>query len=258
VIKKTTAVLAWLTVSHALLGGLYWLLLLVPESNVVMLATSLLLVVALVLGFGFVEGVALMAMPAEGGIRSSLLPAARRAWLVIAPLFVFGLVWWSAGVATARFDAHWSEIDAWIILKTGWTNATFIHTAHGHMVAFIREGIGTLLALTVFATVLASGLRGLASFGWIRRAFSWRPLLATFAALGIGVLFPSDLIYWRWLPSGTSASWFEPAFAAAKLSVAYLFANVGWMLLVTAVGQAPSSTATHPAAATPEPITPAQ
>jgi hypothetical protein len=46
-IARLSAITAWLTVGHALLAALFWLLLTVPESNVVMLGASAALAVAM-------------------------------------------------------------------------------------------------------------------------------------------------------------------------------------------------------------------
>ena len=79
-IKRTAIMFGWLASGHAIWAGLYWLLLQVPESNVLMLGTSLLLVVLLVWWMGAVEGVGILASAPGGTLRGSLLPAATRAW----------------------------------------------------------------------------------------------------------------------------------------------------------------------------------
>ena len=126
-IKRTAAVLGWLAAGHLLFGGLYWALLQVPEANVLMLATSLLLVLAMLWWLGVVEGVGLIAWN-EGLGRAGIGHAARRAWLIVVPLVVFGLVW----MLTAHFYSwvarYGSQLDAWIILKTGWTKTAALFT----------------------------------------------------------------------------------------------------------------------------------
>ncbi len=242
-IKRTAVILAWLVVGHALLGGLYWTLLLVPESNVFMLTTSLLLVLGMVWWLGFVEGVGLLAWQPDGGLRTSLAPAARRAWLVVFPLVVFGLVWWITGLASEWLDRYWSEIDAWILLKTGWTKAVFVRSACEHLIAFVRLGLGASFALTLLVSLIRMGAAGLASLSWLRRSFAWRQLVIIAAALVVGVLLPSHLAYWRWQPKGITATWFEPTFAAAKLSLMFLLANVAWAAVLRAVAHEPGPSA---------------
>jgi len=238
-IRRTTALVSWLVLGHAALGGLYWTLLLVPESNVWMLAASLLLVLGIAWLLGLVEGVSLLAWRLSGSIRQSLAPAARRAWLVVFPLLVFALVWWLTGLMSGWVDRNWSEMDAWILLKTGWTRAVILRSALDHVIAFVRLGVGASLALSLFAGLLSNGARGLLSMSWLRRAFRWRTLMVVAAALVVGVLLPSHLAYWRWLPTGSSATWFEPAFAAAKLSLMFLLANVAWAAVARTVARGP-------------------
>ena len=235
--KQAAAILAWLVIGHAVLGALYWALLLVPESNVFMLATSLLLVIGIVWWFGLVEGVGLLAWQTDGGVRTRLAPAARRAWLVVFPLVVFGLVWWMTGLVSGWLDRYWSEIDAWILLETGWTQSAILRSTFEHVIAFVRYGLGASLALTLLAGLLRAGVAGLASPSWLRRAFSWRTLVVIAAALVVGVLLPSHLAYWQWQPKGLSATWFEPAFAVAKLSLIFLIANLAWAAVVRTIAR---------------------
>ena len=242
-IKRTGVILAWLVVGHAVLGGLYWALLLVPESNVFMLTTSLLLVLGMGWWLGLVEGVGLLAWQAGGGLRASLAPAAKRAWLVAFPLVVFAIVWWITGLASGWLDRYWSEVDAWILLKSGWTKAAMLRSACDHALAFVRYGIGASLALALFVGLLRTGVGGLASASWLRRACSWRQLVVIAAALVVGVLLPSHVAYWRWQPKSLSATWFEPAFAAVKLSLMFLVANLAWAFVLRAVARDPATKA---------------
>jgi len=55
--KRWFTITAWLLAGHAILGGLYWLLLQVPESNAFMLAASVLVVMGGLAWFGYVESV---------------------------------------------------------------------------------------------------------------------------------------------------------------------------------------------------------
>jgi len=237
VIKRAAVIFVWLVLGHAVIGGLYWTLLVVPESNVTMLGTSLVLVIGIVWSLGFVEGTALLSWQAADRMRRNLAPAARRAWLIVLPLIVFALVWWMTGLVSGWLDRHWSEIDAWILLKTGWTRAAILRSAFEHVIAFVRVGVGASLALALFAGLLRRGLRGLLSASWLQLAFSWRVLVVVAAALVVGVLLPSHLAYWRWQPKSLSATWFEPAFAAAKLSLMFLLSNLAWAAVVRTVAR---------------------
>jgi hypothetical protein len=232
VIKRGVTILGWLVIGHAATFGLYWALLQVPESNVLMLGTSLLLVLGMMWWFGLVQAVGLLAWKTGSGLRASLGPASRRAWLVIIPLVLFAFVWWMTGLASGWLDRHWSEIDAWILLKTGWTKAAVVRAGCEHVIAFVRLGIGTSLALTLYASLLRTGLGAISSMAWMRRAFSLRQLVVIAAALAVGVLLPSHLAYWRWQPASVTAAWYEPTFAILKLAVMFLLANLAWTAVV--------------------------
>ena len=89
--KRAAAVVAWLAAGHLVLGAFYWALLQVPESNVFMLTTSLLLVVTMALWTGLIEGTALLALSAKGAVTPSITTALRRSWLVVLPLALVAL-----------------------------------------------------------------------------------------------------------------------------------------------------------------------
>jgi hypothetical protein len=237
VIKRTAAMLAWLVAGHAVLGGLYWALLLVPESNVFMLTTSLLLVVGMVWWCGLVEGVGLLASQADDSLRAHVRPAAGRAALVVAPLIVFAFVWWTTGMASDWLARHSTEIDAWILLKTGWTRSIVLWPAGEYVIAYVRYGLGASLALTLFVDLLRTGLGGAASSSWLRRSFAWRQLVVLTVAWVIGLLVLSPVAYWRWQPKGFAAEWFEPAFAATKLSLMFVVANLAWTAVLRTVAR---------------------
>ncbi|MEI6668901.1 MAG: hypothetical protein WCP29_12150 [Acidobacteriota bacterium] len=233
-ITRTAACFAWLVAGHAAMGGLYWALLNVPESNVFMLGTSLLLVVSLVWSLGLVEGVGLLMWRDDGGVRTSLSTGARRAWLVVFPLIVVVGAWWITGQASRWLDANWSEIDAWIILKTGWTKAAILHTVSNYVIALVRLGVGSALGVMLFAILLRDGIGAMVSPLWLRRAFAWRLWLTLALAYVIGVIVPSQYAYWRWQPKTLPGSWFEPTFATVKLSVLFALALCAWLFVLRA------------------------
>ena len=233
-IKRTAAVFGWLVAGHLVLGGLYWALLQVPEANVLMLATSLLIVLGMLWWLGVVEGAGLTAWD-EGLGRTGIGRAARRAWLVIVPLVVFGLVWMLTANFYSWLARYGSQIDAWIILKTGWTKTAALFAAIRVLIGIVRWVIGLSLALALFSAALRDGLRGLMSVAWLRRAFGWRQVIVVLAALAVGFWLPWKYVNWR--PEGlTLGTWMEPAFASAKLAVMFLWANVAWTVVLRAVG----------------------
>ncbi len=99
----------WLAFALHVLAGLYWALLSTPESNALMLALSLVLIVVLLLGAGVALDVAVRLWtrgPIAVRRHELVLPALR----LLPALAVFGAVWWVADAAgacgrgVARFD----------------------------------------------------------------------------------------------------------------------------------------------------------
>jgi hypothetical protein len=225
------ATVAWLCAGHAIVFGLYWLLLQVPESNAWMLGASVLVIALGVLVLGIVEMMAILALKPVDPMGAALKTSLRRAWLAIFPLAVFGIVWWVTGAATRWLGLHSGEIDAWIIAKTGWTRTAGLHTVLDWLVAFVRYGLGTSLAVAWLAALASRGVKGLAS-NWLRDGLAWKRLLIVSAALFAGWWLPWQAVYWR--PESLPPTWVQPAFAAVKLAVLYVVANVAWAVVLRA------------------------
>lgn len=228
--SRSIAVVAWLVVGHAVLGGLYWLLLQVPESNALMLACSALVVITLVYGAGLVELMPLRAVGASAPMGLALGVAARRAWLVIAPLAVFAVIWWATGLAQDRATGSAGEIDAWFIARLGWTKTSWFHMTIHVALAFGRYAIGVALAAAMLAAIAAGGMKALAGGPWLLGALRWRYLLLVAGAMIVGFALPSHALYWR--PASLPDTWMQPAFAVAKLLVLYVVANAAWAFIL--------------------------
>jgi hypothetical protein len=230
------AIVAWLVAGHVILGGLYWALLQTPESNLFMLATSALLVVAMLLGAGIVEGVGLMGWQHPGGVAGLIGGVSRRVFWVVPALAVFAAIWWATGAYLRYFAGHAGEIDAWFIAQTGWVRTAWFHVSVQWIGYFLRFVVGTSLALSLFAAGLAENWAGIARVGWLARACSWR----TLAIVGLALLAmwagPWQLAYWR--PSGLPSTWVQPTFAGAKLVMLFLVVNALWALVLWAIGRA--------------------
>jgi hypothetical protein len=224
------AVVCWLVAGHAVVGGLFWLLLQVPESNVLMLASSALLSVAAIYAFAVVQLMPLRAFGASEPMGRALGVALGRAWLVVVPLVIFGAIWWATGLAQEAFLGRAGEVDAWFIARLGWTNTGWVHTAVHVVLAFVRFGIGVALAVSMLAAIAGSGLAGLMSDAWLRGAFRWRYLLFVVAGLIVGFALPSHALYWR--PASLPPTWVQPAFAAVKLFVLFVVANAAWAFIL--------------------------
>ena len=224
-IRRVAAVAGWLVAGHALLGMLYWLLLQIPESNVWMLASSLLVLLALVWLAGVVEMTALLAFAVDGPMRDALSPALRRAWLIVLPCALFAATWWLTGAAASWHGRYAGQVDAAIIARTGWTGTAWLHEAADWLIAAVRWVIGVSLAAAFAAALAIGGLRGLHP-RWAVRGLRWRPLAVTAAAAAIGVWLPLQAAYWR--PAFLAPNWMEPAFAAVKLAVLFVITQLAW------------------------------
>lgn len=222
-------VLAWLVVGHAVVGGLYWLLLQVPESNAWMLLASALVVLAAVFLFGVIESVAALGLTSDTPMKTAVRLGLRRAWLVIFPVAVAGCIWLVTGSASEWLTGNAGRIDAWLIAKTGWTRTSGLHSALDWVVTFVRYGVGASLGAALLAALVSRGLPGLGS-DWWRKGLSWKRLVAVSLALLAGFWLPWQAVYWR--PASLPSTWIEPAFAAVKLGVLYAVANVAWALVL--------------------------
>ena len=233
---RVLAVLAWLCAGHAVVGGLYWLLLNIPESNAWMLGASLAVVLAAVWMAGLVEMTAMLALGGDLPPTSAPRRAAGRAWLIAFPIVVFAAIWWVAGSAADWHARHAGEIDAWLIAKAGWTRTAWLHSGLTWLLAFVRYGIGTSLALALLASVSAGSLRGIGA-AWIPRGLAWRHLLVISLALLVGLWLPWQAVYWR--PASLPSTWVQPAFAAAKLLVLYVIGNLAWAVALRTAARQP-------------------
>lgn len=222
-------ILAWLSAGHAALAGLYWLLLQIPESNVWMLAALGVVVMAAVWLTGAIEMTASLAFATDAPVRSAFGTVRGRAWLIVFPLGLCAAIWWATGEAGARHARDSGQIDAQIIAWTGWTRTAWLHAAIGWLLAFIRWAAGVSLAAALTASLAQEGMQGLRP-RWIRQAHRWKALLATTAALALGVWLPWQAAYWR--PEALPPTWVQPAFAAAKLLVMFVLAQLAWAIVL--------------------------
>jgi hypothetical protein len=231
---RVAAVAAWLFAGHIVLGSLYVLLLQIPESNAWMLASSLLVVLAAAWLAGVIEMAALLALEANGPLRSALRPALRRAWLIVVPMALFAVIWWLTGEAAAWHARYRGQIDAQIIARTGWTGTAWLHAGADWLIAAGRWVVGLSLATALAAALARQGWRGMHP-RWIGRGLRWRPLAATTIAAAVGWWLPWRAAQWRpaWLPP----TWVEPAFGALKLLVLFGVAQLAWAFVLRAAAR---------------------
>jgi hypothetical protein len=224
--KRRITIAAWLLAGHAILGGLYWLLLQIPESNTLMLTTSVLVVVAGLAWLGYVETVGLSGFCTHDTVRSALASGLRRSVWIVPSLVVFVAVWLLASFAGNWWTAHATEVDAWLILRFGWTDAQPLHTTMAWLLWFVRYGVGLSMAVALLAAAVCRGAAGVLEPRWLAQAFHWKTLLITATAVWFGIWLPWHYIEWR--PESLPLTWVQPAFAAAKLFVSVTVMHLAW------------------------------
>ena len=243
--KRWITITAWLVAGHAILGGLYWLLLQVPESNVLMLTASVLVVMDGLAWLGYVESVGVRGFSHDGTVRSTLASGARSAVWILPALAVFIAMWLLTGFAGNWLAAHRGENDAWLMLKFGWTETQGLHRTIAWLLWFVRYGIGLSMAAALLAAAVCRGAAGVFSPAWLARAFNWKALLITAAALRIGIWVPWHFVEWR--PVSLPDTWVQPAFASAKLFVFFVVMNIGWAVVLWWAARKASPLATREA-----------
>ncbi len=226
-ISRLAAIVAWLTAGHALLAGLFWLLLVTPESNAAMLAASALTALVMTLFYGWVEAAALLAWreatpPWKQAGRA--FRAAPGVWLGTA---LFVLVWYLVAHAGTWWVWHRGEVDAWLTLHFGSINPLIVDRTKGIVLA-VAQFLGMSLALSLGAAVVNDGYRAIGSSKWLWSAVSPRRWLLLAVALFVFVWLPWQAVGWR--PLWLKPNWQEPVFATVKLGVIYVLVNAGWAL----------------------------
>ena len=226
---RLLAIAGWLAAGHAVLVGLYWLLLAIPESNVAMLASSALSVMVMALLFGSVEAVGLLAW--QAGAEPRELP--RRAigkvpgvWLGTA---LFVAVWFLAFHADDLWGGRRGEIDAWLMAAFGWTNTGALHIAYRWLLTFVSF-LGLSVAVALASAFAAGGFGALLHLRWLRDALSLRRLVTLAGILVVFFWLPLRSVDWR--PAWLAPNWQETTFVVLKLGTVCLLANIGWALIL--------------------------
>lgn len=229
-IARLSAITACLAAGHAVLSGLFWLLLAVPESNLAMLIASVLIVLLMITVFGWVEGLGVLAWHTTVPARELPRRVARlMPWVWLAGLVFLVVATLVSGLSGAWFR-HRGEIDAWLMLHFNVTETNRIHALAQWVLLFVTYVLGVSLAVALVEGRVRDGATSAARATWLRAAVSpVRLILLT----GIWLLFlwlPWRAVDWR--PKGLAPNWQEVAFVAVKLGVLFLVANVGWALVL--------------------------
>jgi hypothetical protein len=238
--SRALAIVGCLLVGHAAAGGLFWALVNVPESNIAMLALSVLVAVLLLIVLSWAETGALLAW--DQGV--TLGCAARRGLTSVMPFLagalVFWFFWWLTARADAWHTAYAGEIDAWWMAKTESARTGWIHSGIAILLWLIRYVIGVSLAVAALSAGALRGGRALVSFAWVRRGLSLRQLGPLGLAIVVLILLPLRAVYWR--PESIPPNALEMTLVIARLAAIYVVANAGWALVLRAGARAVSAT----------------
>lgn len=230
--RRVLAIVACLVAGHSAAAGLFWALLNVPESNVLMLSASALLVVLIVVALGWTETTALLSWRPELTLREATSRGLARAPAVLAAAAVFWIFWSATARADAWLAGRAGEIDAWLIATFELTRTAWVHRALDVLLFLVRYAAGVSLAVAVLGAVAREGWRAAIRPGWLRAGLSRRRLGLTGAAVTLLVFLPLQAADWR--PEALPPNAIEIAFAAAKLGAIFLVANVGWAMVLWA------------------------
>ena len=209
----------------AILGFLY-----TPESNVLMLVISAVLIVG---------GLLLLALSSASGAHGlvhgcppwrSLGPAARRLPLLLSCALVIGVVCGVTGWFGAWWVARSGEVDAAAIVAGNVTRTQWLHATVRWAVALVQWVIVPAWLAASLVWVAGDDARGVLRFKWLKAGLHWRLLLATAATIAALVWLPWRYVYWR--PGALPASSVELAFTIVKLTCIYLLVQVAWALIL--------------------------
>lgn len=230
--RKALVLIAWLAAGHAAMLGVFWGLLNVPESNVVMLALSAALIaVWLALG-ALVEGTAGAWLLPGRSFGEALHAGVSSLPAFVAALVVFGVCWALAALVDGWHAGRRGEIDAWLIATFGTPDATWPHRVLDVLVFLLAGIVGVSLAVAVFFARLEGGARAMLRPGWLRAGLSRDQVTLVAIAITVFVAVPWQFAYWR--PDRLPDGWVQPAFAATKLGMIFVAMNVGWLLCLVA------------------------
>ncbi len=231
-LRRMLGATVWLFVGHAALAGLYWALLNVPESNVLALSLSALLVLLLVVGACIVDVTGLLWLRPEWRFRAALARSIR-----VLPVFLLALaMWWAVSWFVGRYEARYlvnkGELDAWLIAHFNITRNAWLQRLMPILFAFVRDVLGVSLAVSLVAAAAVGSFFDIFRFRWLLRALSPVQLVIIAVAVAGLIWLPGQGVYWR--PAWIRSSSMELAFIGVKLTVLGLIAHLGWALILWA------------------------
>lgn len=234
---RLALVTAWILVGAAMTAAAYWALLNTPESTVLALASSALLVVMTLALLSFTLNGAI-ALWVDGPSSAALSRSFRRIPAVVPALIVFALCWWIAQALDGWVALHSGEINAWFIAAFGWADMSWLFAAIRAFTTWLRWVIGGLLALSLMGVMTSIGWRAGIGLQWLRR--SLRPRTLIVATLWFIALIALPWIYLvPWRPAWVSPTGAELTFIVSKLSVAAILMAAGVALMIHEVMRVP-------------------
>ncbi|MFP5379153.1 MAG: hypothetical protein ACLGHP_05290 [Vicinamibacteria bacterium] len=219
----------WIAAGGVVTGGLYWLFLNTPESNVLMLAASAALVLAMLAVASATAGGALLAWTGPAPSTTAAARGLAATPALVAGLVVGGVAWWAAARLGAWTDAQAGEIAAWFIATFDWADATPFFRAVAAAVFWVQWVVAPVLALAVVSAALDGGLRAVLHPGWLGRALHPRRL--ALATLWVVVLVVLPLRTLSSSLTGLPPTWVEPMVVGLRLAAVGLVAAAGWALV---------------------------
>lgn len=227
--RRLSIIAAWLLAGHALLLGLFWGLLNVPESSAWMLGLSALTALALIVAAGTLHAGAAVAWQPQAPVRRALLSGTRHVPAFLLATLLFWVFWWATAHALAWHARLSGQIDAWYIAQTGSPGTSWLHAIVFWSIQFLRWPIGLTLAVSLLTALVHPGIRPLRSASWLATALHPRRWLTVTFWLVLLIALPWQAIDWR--PRHLSLA-LEPWFVTAKLGAVALAASFGWALIL--------------------------
>jgi hypothetical protein len=236
-VRRLLAVLLWLLIGHIVLGGLYWTLLNVPESNVLALGTSAMLVLVILVGICLVDVTGLLWLRPDWSWRAAFARSLHALPAFIVALLLWFLISWIVGAIETRYEARSGELDAWLIAKFNWTRTAWLHRAIPLLLGALRYVLGVSLVVSLLAFAAVDGFVEVVRLRWLLRALS--PVQLIIIGVIVAGLFwlPWHYIYWR--PASIPPNTLEMLFVGTKLAIVALLTHLGWTLVLWAPQRRP-------------------
>jgi hypothetical protein len=244
VIRRLALITGWLLLGHAALAGMYWALLIVPESSAWMLALSTVLAAGILAGASGLYAGTLLAWDARRRVLPALVSGFRRSYWAIPAALIFITFWWMGARLHDWHAGARGPIDAWLMAKFGWANAPVLHAILSALAVAVQWILGIALGLGVLASGAALGWAGVIGTRWLQRSLDPRTLLLIAAIEIVLVFLPWRHLSWR--PRGLPVS-AEAVFVSLKLGtfavlVSLAAALIAWTIVRALAGWRQDST----------------